>query len=119
LTAAFSISALTVYFDPVQLINESIRVTKDGGIILLSSYSDKIWDARLDWFIKQSKAGLLGEIDFTRTKDGTIYCKDGFKATTYSIDDFNKIIEQMNLDAKVEEVDNSSIFCIIKVKHKK
>ncbi|MFW9924667.1 MAG: class I SAM-dependent methyltransferase, partial [Candidatus Thorarchaeota archaeon] len=55
-----SISAFKI--DPVKLIREGLRVTRKGGTIFLSSYSEKIWDARLEWFIAQSKEGLLGEI---------------------------------------------------------
>ena len=47
-----------------ELIRESIRVAKPGGIVLFSSYSAKFWDARLEWFERQSEAGLLGEIDY-------------------------------------------------------
>jgi len=43
------------------LIRESIRVTKPGGTILFSIYSDKVWDDRLEWLRLQSEAGLLGE----------------------------------------------------------
>ena len=42
------------------LIKESIRVTKPGGVIFFSSYSDKFWSYRLQWFQVQSNAGLIG-----------------------------------------------------------
>jgi 2-polyprenyl-6-hydroxyphenyl methylase/3-demethylubiquinone-9 3-methyltransferase len=99
------------------LIRECLRVTKDGGRILLSSYSEKIWDSRLDWFIEQSKEGLLGEIDLERSEKGVIVCKDGFKATTYTAEDFSTLISEMHLDAIIEEVDQSSIFCTVHVHH--
>ncbi|HUT81357.1 MAG TPA: class I SAM-dependent methyltransferase [Candidatus Bathyarchaeia archaeon] len=107
------ISAFKV--DPINLVKESIRVTKSGGRIILSSYSDKIWQERLDWFIKQSEEGLLGELDFNQTKNGKIVCKDGFKATTFTKNDFKKLISTIKVNAKIEEIDNSSIFCIINV----
>lgn len=110
-----SISAFKV--DPYKLIRESVRVTKDGGKVLLSSYSNNIWNERLDWFIQQSKEGLLGEIDLERTGKGTIVCKDGFKATTYTPEDFFKLTSKMELRVSIEEVDQSSIFCIILVDH--
>jgi len=72
--------------DQKRLIAESIRVTKNNGVILFSSYSPKIWDARLEWFRMQSQLGLIGEIDEEKTRNGTIVCKDGFRATTVSGD---------------------------------
>jgi 2-polyprenyl-6-hydroxyphenyl methylase/3-demethylubiquinone-9 3-methyltransferase len=98
---------------PERLVIESLRVTKPGGKVILSSYSDKIWEARLEWFVKQAEEGLLGEIDWEKTKDGIIICKDGFKATTYSSSDFQELIEKLNLQATITEVDSSSLFCVI------
>jgi len=107
-----SISVFKV--DSKDLVSESLRVVKKGGQVLFSSYSDNIWDARLAWFQKQSEEGLLGEIDYEKTGKGTIICKDGFKATTYSKKDFGKLMCKLQLKADIIEVDNSSIFCIIK-----
>lgn len=107
------ISAFQV--DPYKLIRESIRVTKSGGRILFSSYSEKIWDARLEWFIKQSEEGLLGEIDHDKTGNGVIICKDGFIARTYSPEDFLRISSDLKLNAIIEEVNESSIFCVIQI----
>ncbi len=108
------ISAFKV--DPTILVTESIQVTKPGGKVILSSYSEKIWQERLEWFIDQSEQGLLGEIDFDQTKDGKIVCKDGFIATTFTEHDFNELVKKIKVNAKIEEVDNSSIFCIIYTK---
>lgn len=100
-----------------RLIGESIRVTKDNGIILFSSYSLKIWEARLEWFRRQSRFGLIGEIDEEKTRDGTIVCKDGFRATTVSGDQFVELFDEFGLKASAIEVDESSIFCkVIKKK---
>ncbi len=104
--------------DPYTLIEESLRVTKHKGKVLISSYSEKIWNERLDWFVEQSKKGLIGEIDFEKTKDGIIVCKDGYTATTFSKEDFSLLISELDLNAEIVEVDNSSIFCVIKVEHK-
>ena len=97
--------------DKKRLIVESIRVTKDDGIILFSSYSPKIWEARLEWFREQSRFGLVGEIDEEKTCDGTIVCKDGFRATTVSGDEFVELFDDFGLNASVIEVDESSVFC--------
>ncbi len=96
-----------------KLIKESLRVTKPGGVVLFSSYSDKFWEDRLEWFRRQSEAGLLGEIDFEKTDDGVIVCKDGFTATTVSADEFQLLADGLNADVRIAEVDESSLFCIL------
>lgn len=101
-----------------KLIKESIRVTKPGGLILYSSYSEKFWEQRLMWFQMQSEAGLLGEIDYKKTKNGKIFCKDGFTATTVNKKQFINLTSGLNADVKIVEVDESSLFCEIKPKKK-
>ena len=96
--------------DKEGLIKEAVRVTKKGGLVLFSTYSDKFWEERLNWFILQSKAGLIGEIDLTETHNGIIVTKDGFKATTIRPTDFTSLTSKLNIDLKIEEIDNSSIF---------
>jgi len=86
-------------------------VTKDNGIILFSSYSPRVWEARLDWFREQSRFGLIGAIDEKKTLDGAIVCKDGFRATTVSSDQFVELFDEFGLNASITEVDESSIFC--------
>ncbi|TFG01051.1 MAG: class I SAM-dependent methyltransferase [Promethearchaeota archaeon] len=98
---------------PTLLLSQCLSVTKPGGVILLSSYSANIWDARLEWFLQQAGEGLLGEIDLERTGDGVIVGKDGFRATTFSPSDFRALASQLDVDALIKEVDNSSVFCVI------
>ena len=104
------------HVDQVELIRESIRVTKSGGTVLFSSYSEKFWEERLEWFRLQSENGLLGEIDLEKTRDGMIVCKDGFTATTVRPDHFRSLIKQFDVDARIVEVDRSSLFCEITVR---
>jgi 2-polyprenyl-6-hydroxyphenyl methylase/3-demethylubiquinone-9 3-methyltransferase len=101
------------HVSPRALIAESIRITKKGGKVFFSSYSDKIWEARLEWFQIQSDAGLVGEIDWNATKRGMIVCKDGFRGMTFSPDDFKTLVIPFGLPFSVDEVDESSIFCEI------
>lgn len=105
------ISAFKV--DKPALIRESVRVTKPGGIVLFSSYSEKFWDHRLEWFELQAAEGLLGEIDYEATGDGVIVCKDGFKATTVGPSEFQSLASNLGLRASIVEVDGSSVFCEI------
>ncbi len=102
--------------DPHLLLTEALRVTKKGGVLLFSSYSNQIWQDRLDWFQLQVDEKLLGEIDYEETKDGVIVCKNGFKAITYSGNDFLQLASAFNVDMHIYEVDNSSVFCEIKKK---
>ncbi len=80
---------------------------------MFSTYSPKFWEHRLRWFIMQSEAGLLGEIDYTQTGDGVIVCKDGFSAKTYSEAQFKGFISELNLRANIVEVDESSVFLVV------
>lgn len=100
---------------PSKLMKESIRVTRSGGLCLFSSYSDKFWKHRLDWFRLQSEEGLIGRIDWEQTRDGTIACEDGFRATTYRRSDFKDLTAELGLKGHLVEVDNSSLFCEILV----
>ena len=95
------------------LIRESIRVTKPGGTIFFSSYSANSWKDRLEWFRLQSEAGLLGEIDHEKTRNGVIVCKDGFTATTVWPHQFLSLTAEFNVDTRIAEVDESSLFCEI------
>ena len=97
--------------DKLKLIKESIRVSKPGGIILFSSYLEKFWDERLKWFELQAEKELIGEIDYSKTKNGTIVCKDGFSAGTVGATEFKALVSEIkNIRTKVSEIDNSSIF---------
>lgn len=107
------ISAFKV--DPRDLIRESVRVTRPGGTVLLSSYAERFWNARLEWFQLQAQHGLLGEIDWEQTRDGVIVCKDGFKATTVTPDEFCALAWSLDLHAAIEDMDGSSLFCEILV----
>jgi len=99
--------------DPVLLMREAVRVTRKNGTVLFSSYSEKLWEHRLEWFRRQAKEGLVGEIDEDRTGKGVIVCKDGFKATTYAPEQFVSLARECRVGAEIFEVDDSSIFCAI------
>ena len=99
--------------DPATLFGESLRVTKSGGKCLFSTYSEKIWEERLEWFKIQADVGLLGEIDWDGTGNGTIRCYDGFVAKTVSKNDFKHFADKISVTCEIEEVDSSSLFCIL------
>jgi SAM-dependent methyltransferase len=110
------ISAFRV--DQEALIKETVRITKDGGLVMYSSYSDKIWQDRLQWFKMQADAGLIGEIDMKMTHRGVIVCKDGFQATTVSPEQFSVLMKGFPGDFCIDEVDGSSVFCTLTVRKK-
>lgn len=97
--------------DQRKLIAESIRVTRPGGRVLFSSYAEEFWPQRLEWFRLQADEGLLGEIDWDATGDGVIVCKDGFRATTSTPRDFDRLMSSFDVRWQIEEVDDSSVFC--------
>lgn len=97
------------------LIRESVRVTRVGGTLLYSSYSEKFWKDRLEWFYLQSNEGLLGEIDRDATHDGVIVCKDGFTATTISPGEFISLTSELGIKPKIEEIDDSCLFYEISI----
>lgn len=104
------ISAFAV--DRRRLVEEAVRVTRPGGSLLFSSYSPRIWEDRLEWFRLQARAGLLGEIDEAETGNGTIVCKDGFRATTVDGEEFRRLFVERDMRVSIQEVDGSSLFCI-------
>ncbi len=97
------------------LLEESVRVIKPGGTALFSSYSDHFWEERLEWFRLQAKQGLVGEIDEAATGNGTIICRDGFKASSIGPEDFAALTSGLPVRSEITEVDHSSIFCEIRV----
>jgi len=95
------------------LVGRGIRALVPGGTAFFSTYSARFWEHRLDWFKEQSEKGLLGEIDWDKTKDGVIACKDGFLATTFSREDLAGIGEKTGCFYRIEEVDESSLFLVL------
>jgi len=99
--------------EPLELIKISIRAIPKGGRAYFSTYSAKFWQHRLAWFREQVDKGLLGELDEEQAKDGVIVCKDGFRAVTFTENDFVKFGEASGCRYEIREVDESSLFLII------
>lgn len=95
------------------LIEKILRMVVSGGKVFFSTYSEKFWEYRIMWFQEQADKRLLGELDYDKTKDGVIICKDGFKATTYTQKDLEEIGDSLGYEYKIHEVDESSVFLII------
>lgn len=97
--------------DQRALIKEAIRVTRPGGKVLFSTYSEKFWEPRLKWFMAQSKAGLVGEIDTEKTKNGCIVCHDGFTSSLVTPKKFHELTRWIRgIKFVVREVDESCLF---------
>jgi 2-polyprenyl-6-hydroxyphenyl methylase/3-demethylubiquinone-9 3-methyltransferase len=100
--------------DQPMLLREALRVCRPGGVALFSTYAEKFWPQRLEWFELQAETGLLGEIDRDRTGNGFIACKDGFTATTLSPEQFRTLAAGLPATLTLAEVDGSSLFCILR-----
>jgi 2-polyprenyl-6-hydroxyphenyl methylase/3-demethylubiquinone-9 3-methyltransferase len=107
------ISAFNV--EKKKLLECAVRLTVPGGKVLFSSYADQFWESRLEWFRLQADQGLIGEIDEQATGEGVIVCKDGFRATTVSSDEFLALVEGVGVSALVQTIADSSVFCEIVV----
>ena len=101
--------------DRLALLKEALRVARPGGIMLFSSYAERFWKDRLEWFEVQATHGLVGEIDYQATADGVIVCKDGFRATTVRPEEFSRLAAQVGIVPKIEEIAGSSLFCELAV----
>lgn len=99
--------------DPLRLVREALRVTRPGGEVLLSSYAEGFWRPRLRWFELQAARGLVGEIDYDRTGQGRIICKDGFISGTMGPAGFEELCARAEVRGTVTEVDGSSVFCVV------
>ncbi len=97
--------------DPVLLFQEAVRVTHSGGAVVFASYSDRFWDDRLQWFEAQATQGLIGPIDRKATGAGVIVCRDGFRAGAVGPEKFRALAAATRLEARITEVDGSSLFC--------
>jgi len=97
--------------DQARLIREALRVTRPGGRLLFSSYSEGFWPHRLSWFEAQAKAGLVGEIDYTATGDGVIVCVDGLRVGLLTREALRSLCSGLGLDCEIVDVDGSSVFC--------
>jgi 2-polyprenyl-6-hydroxyphenyl methylase/3-demethylubiquinone-9 3-methyltransferase len=64
----------------------------------------------------QAEAGLIGEIDREQTRDGVIVCRDGFKASTISAERFRELTADLQVNINLEEIDDSSVFCVLTVR---
>lgn len=101
--------------DQQRLFREAMRVTRSGGLVMFSSYTSQFWEHRLEWFEIQSAHHLIGEIDYQATGNGTIVCKDGFRATTANKATFEKLAASLGVTPRISEVDDSSLFCEVVV----
>jgi SAM-dependent methyltransferase len=99
--------------DPARLLRAALRVLRIGGLALFSTYSDRFWTDRLAWFEAQAAEGLLGPIDRDASRDGVIVCRDGFRAGRLTPDELRALCASVGVEAVVEEIDGSSVFCEI------
>jgi SAM-dependent methyltransferase len=116
-TACIQNGVSAFHVDERHLLEECLRVTRPGGTVLISSYAEKFWPTRLEWFRLQAREGLIGDIDEESTGRGVIACQDGFRATTVSVARFRELAGGLKADVTIEEVDGSSLFCDLVKRH--
>jgi SAM-dependent methyltransferase len=97
--------------DRTALLREALRITRPGGAIILSTYSDRFWPHRLAWFEAQAAGGLLGSLDYGGCRDGVIACTDGFRSGRLTPGEFRMLSDGLGVEAEITEVDDSSVFC--------
>lgn len=97
--------------DPRAVFQEALRVARPGGLLLFSTYAERFWGPRVEWFEAQAAAGLVGEIDYAATRPGEIVCQDGFRSGTFSVAQFTSVCADLDLQPTFVEIDESSVFC--------
>ena len=107
-------NALSAMRATPETIRNVIALLAPGGTAYFSTYSARFWDWRIRWFEEQAQKGCLGALDYTQTKDGVIVCKDGFRATTQTPEELETIGRQSGFPYELVEVDESSLFLIIR-----
>ncbi len=100
--------------DQKALLKEALRVTRSGGMLLFSTYSDRFWPDRLEWFEAQAAEELVGPINYDASGDGVIACMDGFRSGRLTPDGFRVLCSGLGYSPDITEVDGSSVFCSIR-----
>ncbi len=103
------------HVDQRALLQEALRVTRPGGKVQFFSYAEEFWPARLEWFRLQAAHGLLGEIDEEATGEGTIVCRDGFRATTVGPTRFAELAAGLGRVVSITTIERASVVCEIEV----
>ena len=97
-----------------EVIRSILDLLAPGGTAYFSTYSANFWEHRVAWFQEQADKGLLGELDMEKTREGVIVCKDGFRATTQTPEEYEAIVQKSGYPYEVTEVDGSSLFLVIR-----
>ncbi len=104
--------------DPVVVVGEAWRVTRDEGRLLCFTYTESFWPTRLHWFRAQAKAGLLGAIDETNTGNGIVACVDGFRSSSMTETQFRDIATKLGLAVSIHSLESGSLIGEFKSPHK-
>ncbi|HEX6016852.1 MAG TPA: hypothetical protein VFZ28_02015 [Burkholderiaceae bacterium] len=69
---------------------------------------------RQAWFEAQTGAGLVGALDYSASRAGTIVCSDGFRSGRATEAESRALGEALGVPASIEEVDASSLWCTLR-----
>jgi len=94
-------------------MEEALRVTRPGGLVLFSTYYNEFWFHRIHWFLLQSKEGLIGKIIEADPERGIIRCDDGFEALTIDKKEFYALAATLNCHFETVFIDRSSLFFVL------
>jgi len=92
--------------DKYKILREMKRVTKKGGKIIVSIYSEKALPVRVEGY---KKVGWV--IIKKSTKERTIYTKDGLTSEQFSKRKIKKIFQKVGLNVKIVELNPISYIC--------
>ena len=113
LVACLQNGVCAFHVDRGRLIRKAARVARPGGTLLFSTYAERFWEPRLEWFRLQAEEGLIGPLDEEASRSGTIVCADGFTSESMTPEELRDLAAGIPGRADIREVDGSSLVCEI------
>ena len=90
--------------DKIKILKEMKRVTKKGGKIIISVYSEKALDVRIKQY---KKIGMK----IKKVQNGTVYTKDDLILEQFTKEEIRKIFNSVGLKVKIIELNSISYLC--------
>lgn len=90
--------------DKLKILKEMKRVTKKGGKIIISVYSENALDMRIEEYKR------IG-IKIKKIQDGTIYSENGLILEQFNKEKLKKIFDSVELEVKIIKLNSISYLC--------